>query len=712
MNGLSAQSQESVAVRRATQLSGYLQKTWIHCFLLVLLGFIVRVPALQGQLIWDDDYLIRTNPFIKSPILVLEAFRHYLFLDSFSMHYRPVQNLSYMADYFFWNGNFYGFHFSSILFHVGSALLLYLLLRRLLGSLLTKSADKGSDPQFGKPLVAKIGALLVSLLWVVHPVHSAAVDYVSGRADSLAFFFACAGWLLFLKARDLQSRVGRITVFSLAWFSGLLGLCSRETACLWVVLFLVYFFAFERPTGVSRKWAVVAVCLLMFAAYVGLRQLPGARPAMGPSSGWPASLRVVLILRALGDYGRLMVFPSNLHMERTVFNPATFHNEKVRAASVELEYLSIVGLALFVGIFYFAFRQGEGRRVRIFGAAWFLLAFLPISNLIDLNATVAEHWLYLPSAGLLIFFAGCAIDLPQRWRHASIAFACVAVVALGARSFVRSSDWMSNETFARRTLGSGGASVRIALLLAQTYSNRGDYAEAEKILRKALQITPDYPIARNNLADALAHQGKEKEAETLFADATHDAVERMKDYPRTWIAALNFAHVLHMKKDDEAAIAVLEKARHDYPQTWELISAEGELLRETNKLDAAVALVRPFAEARWWHYGAWIALGRAFAEKGDVAAADSALRHASWLDIRETAALNLMAMISMRQNRLEEACRTQRRAVARQPDEPRQYILLSNILDQMGRGDDSRAALSHVSRLRNLADSQPVVKQL
>jgi Flp pilus assembly protein TadD len=399
-------------------------------------------------------------------------------------------------------------------------------------------------------------------------------------------------------------------------------------------------------------------------------------------------------------------------MERTVFNPATFHNEKLRAASLELEYLSIAGLAFFAGIIYLAFRRGEGRRVRIFGAAWFLFAFLPISNLIDLNATVAEHWLYLPSAGLLIFLAGCAMDLPQRWRHTTVAFACVAVVALGARSFVRSGDWMSNETFARHTIASGGASVRIALLLAQTYSNRGDYVGAEKILRKALQIIPDYPIARNNLADVLAHQGKEKEAEALFADANNVAHERMKEYPRTWIAALNFAHALHTKHDDAEAITVLDKARQDYPQTWELISAEGELLRDTNKLDAAVALVRPFAETHWWHYGAWIALGRSFAEKGDVAAADSALRHASWLDIRETAALNLMAMISMRQNRLAEACQTQRRAVARQPDEPRQYILLSNIFDQMGRGDDSRAALAHVSRLRSLADSQPVVKQL
>src|SRR5205814_6269143 len=52
------------------------------------LAFVVHAPALQGERIWDDTYLARDNPFIKSPLLILETFRHYLFLDSFSAHYR------------------------------------------------------------------------------------------------------------------------------------------------------------------------------------------------------------------------------------------------------------------------------------------------------------------------------------------------------------------------------------------------------------------------------------------------------------------------------------------------------------------------------------------------------------------------------------------------------------------------------------------------
>jgi len=86
-------------------------------------------------------------------------------------------------------------------------------------------------------------------------------------------------------------------------------------------------------------------------------------------------------------------------------------------------------------------------------------------------------------------------------------------------------------------------------------------------------------------------------------------------------------------------------------------------------------------------------LGRLYAQKNDVARSETALFHASWLDIHDTEALRLIVQIRMRQSRFEEAAQTQRRAVARQPDEPRQYILLSDILEKMGRTDEARTTV-------------------
>jgi Flp pilus assembly protein TadD len=691
---------EISACASSSRWRGYLRNDWIRCGLLVLVGFIIRVPALSGEMVWDDSLLIRDNPLIKSPIFVFEVFRHHLFLDSFSAHYRPVQNLSLMVDYLLWSGNTYGFHLTNVLLHVANGLSLYFLLQKLFASLRRRETNPDSSS------VGSAAAFFVALLWIVHPVHSAAVDYISGRADSLAFLFACAGWLLFLHARATSSDVRRALFYVAAATSGLLSLCSREIAFIWFILFILHLLVFQ--TGVRRRELIVTViCVLcIVCAYVGLRQLPGPRVGSAPSNEWSAAMRGVLMLRALGDYGRLMIFPGKLHMERTVFDPAGFFNERERWNSIELEYLSIAGLAVLITLGSLALRRGNGQGLRIFGAAWFLLAYVPISNLVDLNATVAEHWLYLPSVGFLIFLAGCALGLPSRFRKALVGCACFAIVGLSVRSAVRSSDWATDEIFYQRTLAAGGVSSRVLVNLAQIYSSKGQYEKAETILRRVLKMSPDYPIARNNLAETLARRGKKQSAEEILAATSKETEQTRKEYPRTWIPVLNLALYQHKGKNDAGAISIAEKARHDYPGVWEIIRFESELLRETQGPDPALRLVSGFVRENWWHRGAAVALGRLYAEKGESEKAYAILRHASWLDVYDAEALNTIAEMRLRQNRLSDACAAQQHAIARQPDQPRQYVLLSDILDKMGRRDEARAAIAQSERLKAIAQTQ------
>src|SRR5258708_39950481 len=105
---------------------------WVCWGCLAASAISVTSPSLKGERIWDDQYLAHDNPFIKSPILIPESFRHYLFLDSLSAHYRPVQNISYIFDYLFWNTDEFGYHLTNVLLHASSAILLYFLVRKLL----------------------------------------------------------------------------------------------------------------------------------------------------------------------------------------------------------------------------------------------------------------------------------------------------------------------------------------------------------------------------------------------------------------------------------------------------------------------------------------------------------------------------------------------------------------------------------------------------
>lgn len=688
----------------------YYDRQWVQVALIVTLGIGARLPALQGQLLWDDTHLVAENPFIRSPLLILEAFRHYLFPDSLGGHYRPVQTVSYIFDYLVWNGDSYGFHLSNVLWHVAGGCLLYTLLQQLIraaGETFPNGNTHGT--RMDGATILDAATFFATLLWVVHPVHSAAIDYISGRADSLACVFGCGGWLLYLRGREVGRLLFRRAAYGLAALSALVAVCSRESGFLWLLLFLFHLFVFDRKVMFRAKLLVLACCIAVTAVYAGLRQLPARSLVSDAAPSQTHSKRAVLMLRALGDYGQLMVWPANLHMERTIIESGEVRDNKGLRNAIPIEYLALAGVTFGGILLYGAFRPGPARAIRIFGASWFLLAYLPTSNLIDLNATVAEHWLYLPSIGFFVFVVGCALELPRwTWKLATVA-ACVAIAGLSARSFIRSSDWVTPETFYRRTLLAGGTSVRMAVNLAAIYSQRGENGRAESILRRVLHVDPSYLVARNNLGSALSAQGKAAEAEKMYDSASTPSAEERENFPRTWAAALNLAHAAHDRNDDHSALAIIEKARHNYPGTWTLVSFEAELLRRTQGAAAAFPLVEKFVKDNWWHCGASIALGRLFCEMGDVAGAEDAWHRASWLDVHDVEALNLMAQMDVRLGRLDDAIKVQRRALWRQPSQPRQYLILTDILVKMGRSDEARAAQAQVSKMKAIANASVAI---
>jgi tetratricopeptide (TPR) repeat protein len=183
------------------------------------------------------------------------------------------------------------------------------------------------------------------------------------------------------------------------------------------------------------------------------------------------------------------------------------------------------------------------------------------------------------------------------------------------------------------------------------------------------------------------------------------AAQTRRDYPRTWLAALSLAQLKHEATNDESALKILKDARTAYPRVWELISFESELRRVTQGPEAAISIIEEFVRANWWHHGATLALGHLYAQKNDADRAEAQLRLASRLDVHDAESLRLIALIRLNQKRFEEAAKIQRSAIARQPDQPSQYVLLSNILERMGRTDEARAALAEVSRLRTIAQT-------
>lgn len=631
--------------------------------LFLVATLICYAASLSGPFLWDDRWLAVENPFIKSPLFVFEVFRHYLFLDSASAYYRPVQNLSYIFDYWAWGGEPFGFHFTNVLLHAAVGWLLFRLLKKLLG------ADAGWSP------------LAIAMVWVVHPIHNAAVAYVSGRADSLASLFAILAWLFYLKA--CQKTRAAMSYAGLAMVALLLALCSKEIALVWCALFLS--FRFE-----GRKVPALLGVMLVIALYAALRFGLGDRPGLSSLEA-PWNVRLLLMVRALGDYTWLMFFPDHLHMERMVY-----FNEAAGAwhQNIRLGYLAPIGLLCMVAFAWGALTQRPGLQWRRLGVLWFFMGFLPVSNLFPLNAQVAEHWIYMPSMGLLVFLAGCWRGWLPTSKTGAVLLG-VAVVGLSVRTAIRSEDWADPERFFKQTIAAGGGTSRVWLNLAQFYAENGKLPEAAEVLSRMLEHFPGHLTAQINLGLVLIRQGKTSEGEKLLHSAV--VAEDAKCFPQSWRASLKLAHQYSVRGQNEQAAKLLDAALVTAPNVWELTRLRASLC----SLDAARALISQFVERQWWHYSAHIELGRLQLAHDQPEAAAQSWTKAAWLDLRADEPYRLLAQLRLQQNRPDLALAAQLRALKRNPHQPSQYLVLAKIYDQLGKSGMAAEAGARAQELRS-----------
>ena len=153
----------------------------------------------------------------------------------------PPRRSPFIANYWFWALDPFGYHLTSILIHAANAFLLFLVLRRVL-------ADAAPRPETRLESAPMRWRSRSHSIWAFHPVHSAAVAYVSGSADSLAMLF-CLTRLAVLRtrARHRPDRGRRLALGGRCAFAALLlGLCSKEIAFIWLVIFSGCLFGLAR----------------------------------------------------------------------------------------------------------------------------------------------------------------------------------------------------------------------------------------------------------------------------------------------------------------------------------------------------------------------------------------------------------------------------------------------------------------------------------
>src|SRR3990167_5471853 len=100
----------------------------ILVLVVVCLSQFVYLNSLSNQFVYDDEFTIVTNYFIKTWNNLPSLFNKDYFKFSGELSYRPVVTLSYFIDYTLWELNPFGFHLTNTLLHALNSVLLFFLL--------------------------------------------------------------------------------------------------------------------------------------------------------------------------------------------------------------------------------------------------------------------------------------------------------------------------------------------------------------------------------------------------------------------------------------------------------------------------------------------------------------------------------------------------------------------------------------------------------
>lgn len=418
---------------------------------------LVYAPAVRNGFVWDDTALVLRDPLIRSWRLIPEGFRHFLFVDATASNfYRPIQRLVFTGNYAAFAFNPAGWHAVSVVVHGAAAIALYFMLRQ----------------WWGKE--RHLWALGVALVWAIHPLHTSAVTYVSGLADPLAALFGFTaiafGW---------RSLAGNRAAPYIAGLCFLLAILSKESGamaiCIWLAM--LGWQRVNRATWI--RW--LAITAVIFGAYLALRTTGFKTPPPVPTASTHPVPAPVLAARALGEYAGLVVAPVHLHMERNITpKPDGSDGPMLTIAG------TIIALALLATLWWSRRRHPQAT-LALLGAG---IAYFPISNVLRLNATAAEHWLYVSSAYLFAAVALITLELTQNRPLRTALYAGVGVWSLwlATLTWQRQADWKDQRTFLTRTIEEGGDTARMHLNLATLELGEGHSDAALAQYQRALEF--------------------------------------------------------------------------------------------------------------------------------------------------------------------------------------------------------------------------------
>ncbi len=530
------------AAGKAAPAGGSRSKLWLFALLVIVLGIAAYWPAMSGGYVLDDYDLLEPGAPMRAP-----SFRALISPE------RPIVTMSYLANARLGGLSPGSFHVVNILLHCLNALILW----RLLAALF--SAAKLPERVTANRELFVYG---VPLLFLLSPIQTESVAYVSSRSELFAGMFFLLGLWGFVVYRERRPwAAAALVLVCLA-----LSVLSKQDKLVLpaVVLAMDYLLLCGCDwRGLRKSWPLYGI----LAAGVTAGAVLVIRPILFVQSAgfrldWQTYLytQFRMYFRYLGQ----LVWPFDLNLDPDI---APSHSLSEHGSWIALVLLALIAAAIL--------RWHRKIPVIAFGALLFFIVLAPTTSFFPLLDYAAERRLYLPSIGFFVAAIAALSYLRLSQRSAVRAALAVILAVYGVGTFQRSRVWADDLRLWQDTVTKSPGKARPWAWLGRVLDGRGQQDQAEQAWTRAEQVVRQGSMEHATLLGNLGLAAARKQNYEQAVDYYQRALE-IRAYRPTVRAQLAVA-LMRLGRTEEGW-AEFEKAFNNTTGSYEVLMLHAQEL--------------------------------------------------------------------------------------------------------------------------------------